>query len=334
MTHQQHKTKTLSIGGATFDLFVHAQLQSAVHDGKDILALPLGGKIRVDQLTGTCGGGAANTSVGLSRLGCDASFAGIIADDQWGQQILQNLLLEGVNTDAATIVEHETASCSLVLIAASGERVLLNHAGTNRHLHDTTFDREIAGAVDWVYLNRTHDNAHMIHDDLIKMLTVEPHPALTWNPGGGQIEAGIKEKNNSLLVGHCSLLLLNKEEALAFSGKRTMKEALHTLSGLGASIVCITDGKNGASATDGTQLWHCPTIDGSVVDTTGAGDAFGTGMTWALRGGKDLPTALKAGTINAMSVVGALGAQQGLLTHTEIHSKLEATNLAMEVHPL
>ena len=118
-------------------------------------------------------------------------------------------------------------------------------------------------------------------------------------------------------------MLLNKEEALKFSGAETPEQALKILSATGAKYVCITDGKNGTLATDGVKIYHCPVLpDTKVIDTTGAGDAFGTGATWALAAGESLPNVLIAGTLNAASVVGAIGAQAGLLTEHQMRDRL------------
>jgi sugar/nucleoside kinase (ribokinase family) len=328
----QHRT--MSIGGATFDLFVSTDREVTQIAGTEAFVLPLGDKIWLPTVKGCFGGGAANTSVGLARLGCAASFCGIVADDQWGGQIFENLKAEGVSTDAATMVENESSSFSLVLSSPAGERVILAHQGTSRHLHDVTFDRESAATVGWVYLNHIHADSCVIENDLIAILTAEPHPCLTWNPGGCQIDAGLREKNNRLLLKHTKLLLLNKEEALAFSQTKSIPEALKALSAMGTDVVCITDGKNGSFATDGKQVYFCGAPAVKVVDTTGAGDAFGTGVTWGLLSGKDLPKSLQAGTINAMSVVGAVGAQAGLLTDIEMNSKLETLQIPVEVSSL
>jgi sugar/nucleoside kinase (ribokinase family) len=108
---------------------------------------------------------------------------------------------------------------------------------------------------------------------------------------------------------------------------------MHTLIEAGARVVCVTDGPHGAVATDGEALYSCPSLPCIVTDSTGAGDAFGTAMTWALLRGKDLPTALKAGTINATSVVGSVGAQKGLLTETQIQTELSRTDIHVAVEP-
>lgn len=329
------KKRTLSIGGATFDLFVFTD-HSVVKDagGFEAFALPLGAKIRVQQVIAGAGGGACNTSVGLSRLGCDAGFCGVVGDDQWGTHLQKTLAKEGVNARAMTVIQDETSSFSIILSANSGERVILYDPGVNAHLHDVTFDSAEARDTDWIYLNRIQEAGCVIENDLVNILEQETRPGLTWNPGGCHIDAGMASKNNLRLLARTDLLLVNKEEALAFTQKRSILEALWTLSKAGVRYVCITDGQRGAFATDGKTRFHCEAIRTNVGNTTGAGDAFGTGATWALFSGMDLPTALRAGTINAVSVVGAIGAQVGLLTEIEMRSKLRDVRIDVTTEPL
>lgn len=324
---------TLSIGGATFDLFMKVGDTSVRAEGSErIIVLPLGEKIRVEDIIGACGGGANNTSIGLSRLGCSASFCGVLGGDQWGEMIRLNLEKEGVETCHIAIIENEHSSFSLILSAPDGERTILTHKSMDRHFHDVTFDRQAAHDADAVYLNHIHQKTSVIEDDIIAALAAGG-THLTWNPGGGHIEAGLKHEGNRLLTAVTGLLLLNKEEALTFTRAGTVTEALRAIIEAGARVVCITDGPRGAVATDGESLYSCPGLPCTVVDSTGAGDAFGTGMTWALLNRKDLPTALKAGTINAASVVGSIGAQKGLLTESQIQTELSGTDIHVAVEP-
>lgn len=324
--------RTLSIGGATYDLFVrtgHEHVQASE------LRFPLGEKIRVQEVIETCGGGASNTAVGLKRLGCDAGFCGIIGSDQWGDRLRRNFEHEGVDTSAMTVVDDEMSSFSIILSVGSGERTILYEPGTNAHLHDATFDRAAAFDCQWIFLNHIHELSCIIEDDLLNILQRADGPGLSWNPGGCHIERGMHEKLTQALLHETDLLLLNKEEALAFTKEGSMEAALAVLSQAGVKYVCITDGPAGVVATDGASIYRCPVIkDCIIVDTTGAGDAFGTGATWALLNGKTLPEMLRAGTINATSVLGSFGAEQGLLTHTEMHTKLQSCDLVVDVSPL
>jgi sugar/nucleoside kinase (ribokinase family) len=207
--------------------------------------------------------------------------------------------------------------------------VILYTPGTNEHLHDAIFDRAAAAEVDWMILNHIQEQACVIEDDLIEILA-NKDTKLTWNPGGCQIDAGIRGKNNHLLLSHTTLLVLNKEEALKFTGASNVHEALKQLLLCHVHYVCITDGSRGTIATDGTSIYQCPVDpEANVIDTTGAGDAFTTGVTWALLRGMNLPEALRAGTINSSSVVGAIGAQAGLLTDNEIRTRMQSTTLSV-----
>ncbi len=326
------KKRTLSVGGATEDLFVGlGEDVVKTHEGAQSVVLPLGRKIRVSSMVETAGGGAANTSVGLSRLGCDSAFCGVLGSDQWGERLQASLKKEGVETCCATVVEGETSGFSIVL-RGGGERVILAEPGVNAHMHDATFDKGHAESVDWIYLNHLHEQSMVILDDVVDVVTRHPKIGLSWNPGGSQIRKGMMESVNASILAKTRLLLLNKEEALEFTHAKTIENALRLLIGAGAVVVCVTDGPNGSFASDGTAVYACPVVPGAtIVDSTGAGDAFGTGATWALLQGYDLPTMLRAGTMNATSVLGAVGAQAGLLTDIALRSRLSDLKLDVTV---
>lgn len=322
------RLRTLSIGGATFDVFLS---MGDLPKTNDDIRLGVGKKIPVQRVTEACGGGACNTAVGLSRLGLSASFCGIVGSDQWGEKLLNNLKKENVDVSSATIVEHETSGFSIVLSLPNGERTILYAAGVNEHLHDTTFDRDAMRGISGVYLNHLCETSCMIADDIVSALTENESVMLAWNPGGSQIEAGMQSSDSTALLKSTHLLLLNKEEALSFSKSATIDEAFAKLTRAGAKNVCVTDGKNGTLGTDGMHAYRCPILQNiRCVDTTGAGDAFGTGAFWALLTGETLQKALVSGTLNAASVVASIGAQAGLLTETNIREQLRRNLLTVE----
>ena len=53
----------------------------------------------IHDYTEACGGSAANTMVGLARLGCRVGFIGKVADDHEGKLQIDCFKTEGVNTD-------------------------------------------------------------------------------------------------------------------------------------------------------------------------------------------------------------------------------------------
>lgn len=325
MANRRSPLRSLSIGGATYDLFLFFDTHVAGTD--HALTFRAGEKTHIAKVIEACGGGAANTSVGLSRLGCEAHFCGVLGSDQWGEKMLGNLKKENVNADSATIVEGETSSFSVIL-SARQDRSILHAPGVGEHLHDVTFDHDAIMGADIVYLNHLCETSCVIEDDIVKKLESFPGH-LTWNPGGCQVEKGMRAPEKAGLLAHTNLLLLNKEEALLFTNCITVEDALSALIDAGVEHVCITDGKNGVTAADKTNRYHCPILQTTIVDTTGAGDAFGTAATWALAHGKSLPEALIAGTLNASNVVGAIGSESALLTISEMEQKLTSPPLSV-----
>jgi len=94
---------------------------------------------------------------------------------------------------------------------------------------------------------------------------------------------------------------------------------------LGVNVIVITDGPDGAYASDGQQMFSMPNYPDPAdpFDRTGAGDAFASTITAALALGESLEAALLWAPINSMSVVQKLGAQAGLLNRDELQSYLD-----------
>ena len=103
-----------------------------------------------------------------------------------------------------------------------------------------------------------------------------------------------------------------------------MKILFKGLHKLGPKIVAITDGPDGAYASDGKNQYYMPIYPDPAppFERTGAGDSFATGFMSALIYGKSVEEALLWAPINAMSVVQYTGAQEGLLTKKELLSLL------------
>ena len=326
----------VSIGSAAIDVFVRAPHSIAQCENGHVIQFPLGAKIKVEEAIQTCGGGATNTAVGFARLGMTARFCGITGDDAWGDAIRKTLEKEGVLTDASVIVEGEISSFSIVLLdGGSGARTILYSPSVNAHMGDSVFPRDLLKSSDWMYLNHLSDISTMILDDCLALVTKPSGRKFAWNPGGTQIRQGMAEPMIAALLPHTDLLFLNKEEALAFTRTSSVQEAMRACMHAGVAVLCVSDGERGAQCTDGQSVWSAlPPTTGRIVDTTGAGDAFATGVTWGVWKGMSLPESLQAGMINAASVLGFIGTKQGLLSHTDIIASMEASPIRVHQEPL
>ena len=135
-----------------------------------------------------------------------------------------------------------------------------------------------------------------------------------------------KEKLKSLFAS-TELVACNKEEAERILGivETDIKELLEKMHALGPKIILITDGPNGAYASDGTRMLKVPMYPDQKppLDRTGAGDASTSSVVAALALDKPLEEALLWGPINAMSVVQEIGAQKGLLSREALEHYLK-----------
>ena len=80
------------------------------------------------------GGSAANTIVGLARLGAKTGFIGKVADDQEGNLLLSDFRTEGVNIDGIVIAKHGHSGAVFAFIDMKGERALYVHPSVNDSL--------------------------------------------------------------------------------------------------------------------------------------------------------------------------------------------------------
>lgn len=310
----------LAIGSLTSDLFLKPQQQEIlVKDGKEYLGFCLGDKVRIETGQETFGGGGANLAVGLARFGIKSAVLGKTGNDSVTERILLNLKKEQVNADHVQQDKKLHSGFSVILSADSGERTVLFSPGANDEFKD--FDDNILDGFDGVCLQHLSGNSRQVFDKIAAHFIKNPEKFLSWNPGRESLEKGIEAFR--YLLHTVDIMLVNREEAELFTGKKQLSEIFKSFfdTGCGGRVI-ITDGRKGSVGCDGKKLYHCAAyLDSPRVDTLGAGDSFMTGVVGATLFGNDLPAAMKIGTINAASVVAHYGAQIGLCPKKYLEEK-------------
>jgi pseudouridine kinase len=98
-------------------------------------------------------------------------------------------------------------------------------------------------------------------------------------------------------------LKLNLKEALAVTGSATYAEAAQRLLNMGVAHVYITLGGEGVYCRNAAEEWLFPALPGDVVNTTGAGDAFLSGVVYALAKGMQFPQTAQYGLMAARATL-------------------------------
>ncbi|MDO4872168.1 MAG: carbohydrate kinase family protein [bacterium] len=307
--------KILAIGGATQDVFFENSREFRpvkVDSTHELIDLKLGSKIDVNQIHYATGGGATNAAVTFARQGLNASFFGVIGDDLAGQQVLQDLEREFVDTSRVETSEIRKTDYSTIILAPNGERTILTYRGASTQI----FADNLAfrpHEFDWIYVSNLAGRMDTL--DQIFSQARANDIKIMWNPGKNELA---KFEETISLLEDVDVLLVNKEEAQILFGEFEPEELLLRAKNR-VKVAIITDGPNGVWATDGATMVRAGMYeDTPSVDRTGAGDAFGSGFLSQWAQGSALKPALLFASANSTSVIQHFGAKEGILRKNQI----------------
>ncbi len=322
-----HNYKIIAIGEVTIDIFLSLDNENKkirLDEKTSELCISYGEKIDVNSSLFSIGGNAANVSVGLTRLGIRTAFFAETGDDEFSLKILNSLAKEGLDRSFVRQVKNQATSMSFS-ITYKGDRTLFVEHVKREHL----FNYSDINA-EYMYLTSLGQNWKDAYEKAY-LYSFENNCKLIFNPGTVQLreEGDVLKK----ALEKTEIVFLNKEEAeqLVFNkenkdkkGEEYMRNLMTKVQLLGPNIVVVTDGGNGSFAQDKRGIYYeekaYPT---KIIEKTGAGDGYSAGFLGGIIHGVDIQTAMQWGAINAASVVTMVGSQSGLLTKSQMDSKVE-----------
>jgi ribokinase len=239
------------------------------------------------------GGKGSNQAVATARLGAESYFVGIIGDDKLGEIATDLYASEGVNTRYLKKTDEMATGVGFIILDPKGHNGIILDMSAN-HLMDEAY---VEGAEE------------QIARSAIVMTVLEiPVPA-----AAHAMHLGKKNKVRTLLNPAPAALLSdeifrnvdfitpNETELRVLQGlppddPTPTEELARRLQGHGARTIIVTMGEQGSLVLTDGETFHVPSVAVKVVDTTGAGDAFNSGLAMALAEGKDLTSAVKYAT--------------------------------------
>jgi ribokinase len=295
----------LSVGDIVTDAFIklfdeNEHTYSNEH-GK-WLALPFGTKIPFDHAEVLHAvGNAANAAVAFSRLGLHTAFATNVGGDQAGRDIIEALAKNKVDHRFVHINPGKKSNYHYVLWYREERTILIKHEDYTYHWPHLRPDEMPR----WIYFSSISQHAMEYHDQMADWLEQHPDVKLAFQPGTFQMEAGTERLKR--IYARTEVLILNREESVYVSGGdyHDIHGLMDRLHHLGPKIVVITDGPDGAYASDGQNRFKMPLYPDPAppFERTGAGDAFASTFVAALAKGNTIEGALQWEPINSMSVV-------------------------------
>lgn len=319
------KLDVIAVGDIVTDAFIKLfddQAHSYANEHGKWLAMPYATKIPFDHTEIVeAVGNAANAAVAFSRLGLKSALAANVGEDKEGRSMIRALQRNKVDTRFVRINPDKKSNYHFVLWYKEDRTILINHETYDYdwpHLRKS----EIPG---WLYFSSVSEHALEYHDEIADWLEEHPEVKLAWQPGTFQMKAGTDRMRR--LYARAEVTVLNREEAVYVTGGdyHNLHDLLDRLHGLGTKVAVITDGPNGAYASDGQKRMQMPLYPDPAApkERTGAGDAFASTFVAALIKGNTIEGALQWAPINSMNVVQETGAQAGLLKEAELEEFLK-----------
>jgi len=254
------------------------------------------------------GGSAANTIVGLARLGLKTGFIGKVAEDHEGQLLLDDFKREGVNTDGIVVTKEGRSGVVAAYVDRRGERALYVHPSVNDSLTFEEINLEYAKQTRFLHLTSVDEKPFQAQKKLVEELS---DVKVSLDPGEIYARKGLTELKPIIKRSFC--VLPSEGELKMLTGKG-WKDGASTLLKEDVGIVAVKLGKKGCYVTDGKEAHLVKPYRVNVVDTTGAGDAFCAGFLYGLVKKKDLYKCGKLGNFVASRCITKIGARTGLPT--------------------
>jgi sugar/nucleoside kinase (ribokinase family) len=314
----------LAVGDINTNAFIKMNEEHGVistdEKGYTRLSIEMGGKIPYDDVeefrAGEC---SPNAAVSMTRLGLEVDLMTWIGNDEAGKHMVEYLNEQGVGTKYITSEAGLKSNYHYVLRFGADRTKL-------QKFEDYSYQwSEPSRVPDWLYLGVLGEKTWPLHEAILDYLNRNPSVKLVFQPGMFHLMWGAEKMAE--FYKKAEVVILNREEAAQVTGRdrSDIRNVIQGLHDLGVSIAVVTDGADGAYASDGSQVLFMPNYPDPAppFERTGAGDAFASTLSAALALGEPLENALRWAPINSAYVVQKMGAQKGLLQLKELQGYLE-----------
>jgi ribokinase len=257
----------------------------------------------------TCGGSAANTVVGLARLGCRVGFVGKVAADREGTLLLKDFEREHVDTEGVISVGQGDSGQVMGFVDDKGDRALYIDSGVNDSITFEEIDADYISRTQFLHLTSfVGEQSFRTQKQLLQALP--ENVTVSFDPGALYARKGFDVLEP--IIKKCHVMMPNAHELKLITGEEDNCRGADDLISMGVKVVAVKLGSDGCYVTDGRERLRIEAFKVKAVDTTGAGDAFCAGFLYGLLNEKTLHDCGKLGNFVASRCVMKMGARAGL----------------------
>src|SRR3989344_8275925 len=302
----------ITFGSATQDLILKPKNVTTLHYEKSPsqkeVCFPVGSKVDIEKMDFYSGGGGTNTAATFALQGFKTAFCGTIGLDVSGQEIINELKGLKINTSLVQKTDKKITNHSIIILNNGKDRTILAYRGAAELMDAIPFSKLKAK---WLYLAPLSGLLCDSFEQLVSF-AIEKKLKLAVNPGIAQLSL----PNFTEIAKKIDVLVMNQEEA-SFLTKIPVEqeqEIFKKLDELCPGIAIMTKGSDGVVVSDGKTMYSAvPPQNRNIVDTTGAGDAFGSGFVSEFMRSGNIEKSVQLGMANAVGCISKVGAKHGLL---------------------
>ena len=245
------------------------------------------------------GGKGANQAVATSRLGASVYFIGAVGMDPFGQQILRNLVDEGVNV-GYVIETQEAATGTAYVVAAKGVNSIVVVPASNYCLKP----QNVADA------EKFFTTADLVLVQLEIPMDVIEYTAQLVKINGNKmgIYASPAKKLSQDVIDNAAFIVAKSNELSIIFGDEPREQILRKY----PNKLFVRDDTNSTTYFNGAEMKYYRNDHDSVLHKMGMGDAFTAGFAVALCHQNTIDNCVKFGNDVSLKVTKNRGSQSGL----------------------
>ena len=288
MTLKSERPHIIVVGSSSIDLVLNTERHPQPHE-----------TVMATKSEHFFGGKGANQAVGTSRLGASVYFVGCVGMDPLGQQVMRNLVDEGVNV--AFVAETDQAETGTAYVtAAEGKNAIVVVPAANHHLTPTI--------VNWS--EKFFDTADLILIQLEIPMDVVEHTvqlAKKYSKKVG-IYAAPALKLSQDVINYATFIVAKSNELAIVFGD----DSPETIMKRYPNKLFVRDDTNSTTYFNGSEMKYYRNDPNEIAHKMGMGDAFTSGFSVALCHGNPIEECVKFGNDVSLKVAKNRGSQRGL----------------------
>lgn len=272
-----------------------------------------GALVAVQPFRRSAGGCAANVAIDLAKQGISVEIAGCLGRDVAGELVLKGLQSSGVGCDRVTYTDDAPTSETIILLTAGQDRRFIHNFGANAKFATQHIDPRWVSSLKVFYLGGLFVLPAIEIPALAKLLAhAQTQGVVTVIdvviPHAFEGSHGLEQ-----VLPYADYFLPNDDEARVITGETAPGAQLRSLCRLGARTTIITRGVNGVLAGRGDNTWELTAYPADAVDSSGAGDAFCSGVITGIVRGWEMPRMLRYASVLGATATQSLGTTDGVV---------------------